>query len=64
MGVMTRQRKLTDDQVRAIREDSRSIPVLARLYELNQTTVWRIKHGHRKAGVPDQGAAPVKEAAE
>lgn len=53
MNMVVRQRKLTDDVVRQIRRDVRSIAQLAKVYDLNQVTVWRIKTGRRKAGVPD-----------
>jgi len=62
MTMMVRERKLSDDQVRAIRGDDRSLAELARLYNINQVTIWRIKTGRRKAGVPDVAPDPALEA--
>ena len=68
MNMQTRQRKLSDDQVRLIREDPRSIAELARVYVVNPSTIWRIKQRRNKAGVPDVAspahiATPIKESA-
>lgn len=66
MNVQVRQRKLSDDQVRSIREDGRSLSQLARVYDVSEKTIYLVKKGKRKAGVPDIApaahiAAPSKD---
>lgn len=39
------KRKLTDEQVRAIKSDPRTQRVIARDYGIDQKLVWNIKHG-------------------
>ena len=47
----TRVRKLTDDQVRAIREDDRPSHYVAADYGVSEITIYSIRTGRRKAGV-------------
>lgn len=49
----TRQRRLTDDQVRQIRADERDPYLIAHLNKISVTTVYRIKARTRKQSVPD-----------
>lgn len=49
----TRVRKLTDDQVRAIRADDRPIWKVAAEHGVAETTIWGIRSRRRKALVPD-----------
>lgn len=53
MNMQVRQRKLSDDQVRSIREDGRSLSQLARIHDVSEKTIYLVKKGKRKAGVPD-----------
>jgi hypothetical protein len=48
-----RQRKVTDDMVRAIRADDRHYVEIAYIHRISPTTVLDIKAGRRKAHVPD-----------
>lgn len=54
---LTRTRKLTDDQVRSIREDKRSAHELALIYGVTDHTIWRVRARLLKAGVPDVAPA-------
>lgn len=49
----TRQRKLTDDDVRAIRADERALSVVALQHRVNESVVSRIRRGLTKRLVPD-----------
>lgn len=57
-----RQRKLSDDQVRAIRADERPAPAVAADLDISVAHVHAIRQGKRKAAVPD--VAPAAHIAE
>lgn len=52
------QTKLTADQVRQIRKDSRSLSVLSKLFGVAQAQIWRIKHRLRWAHIEDDDTQP------
>lgn len=52
-AIVVRQRILSDDDVRMIRTDPRSVPTLARLLGVSEWTVRRVRLRQAKAGVPD-----------
>lgn len=45
--------KLTDDQVRSIRQDTRTLSVLADVYDVDVSTISKIKNRRRRYGVSD-----------
>lgn len=49
----TRLRKVTDDQVREIRQDTRNALVVAMTHGISECTVYNIRARRRKALVPD-----------
>lgn len=49
----TRTRKLTADQVRAIRQDPRKAHIVAHAFGIGETTVYDIRARRRKALIPD-----------
>lgn len=49
----TRVKKLSDDDVRAIRSDPRDVFAIAKDFGVSNVTIYNIKARRRKAGVPD-----------
>jgi hypothetical protein len=49
-----RARKLTDDQVREIRSNTISGPVLAKHYGVTQKVIWSIRNGESYQHVRDE----------
>lgn len=58
MSSQVRKFKLTDDQVRAIRSDSRPAPVVAAEHGISIDHVRGIRHRRRKQFVPDVAPIP------
>jgi hypothetical protein len=61
-AIDVRQRILSDDDVRLIRGDPRSVPALARVFGVSERTVRRVRLRQAKAGVPDVVPAAAPEA--
>lgn len=57
----TRQRKLTDDEVRAIRADQRHYTIVAAAHGIEPSTAHLIRARKRKASVPDVVEAAADE---
>lgn len=53
-GMRSARAKLTDDEVHAIRADSRSLRAIAPDYGVSVNTIWFIKHRMRWAWLPEE----------